>query len=343
MKTNLKKISLALGALIIIGSMFFILKKICSNHSLNHKSSMNYYNDIAYFNNGKVCLMSKSDGKCLSKRVDVINYQYNDDSLLIFKDHEKYGYMSSITGEIIIPANKFDRVYEFDNESGLAAVVENNKMGFINKTGSYIINPQYDYDEFYYQQSECEPIFNNGFCYIFDEKTGNIGVINTQNKIILAFEYDWIEWDSDGYIKITKDGYEGLTDESYNILFEPIYQSIEVTIQGFIISEEEPFRRYLMDFDRKTIITENVFDEVEKIYEKKLIKEYYYEDAEYELTESGFSRFSYDYNYGVIDDKTGKIIIPPLWDMVEYHSKGLFKALLRDNYFILDTKGNIIN
>ena len=55
--------------------------------------------------------------------------------------HGKYGYINT-EGELVIPM-MYKSAYDFSE--GLAAVWEGSRAGYIDKTGAYVIEPQFDW------------------------------------------------------------------------------------------------------------------------------------------------------------------------------------------------------
>lgn len=336
-----KKIVLPIIIILVAGLLVFIFIQFCNQRSLKSHEGYNSRFDLGVFENGKVCLIDKNTHKCISDRVEHIYADAEEDTLTIYELGGKKGYMSTRTGNVIVEA-AFDEAWDFDTLSGLAAVTVDGKMGFIKRDGSYFIPPCYAYDASDYEETEFK--FKNGFCLVPDADTKKLGVINTNKELVLPIVYDLILDADDGYINIYRDGLHGLTDSAYHILFEAVYGEISITPMGFIITEQEPYRRYLLAFDRKTVITANVFDYVEKLYVKRLLKEEeYIEDEEYELEESSYSKFAYGSYEGVIDDNTGRIIISPVWGSISYRGNNMFEAEAGGGTFIINKEGRIIN
>ena len=75
---------------------------------------------------------------------DNVSGDVSGDNLERFKDENgKHGFKDKETGKVVIEA-KYDRIYPFTEEEGLAAVKIDDKCGYIDKTGKVVIDLIYD-------------------------------------------------------------------------------------------------------------------------------------------------------------------------------------------------------
>mgnify|MGYP001346242619 CR=1 FL=1 len=338
MKTHYKKIIVAFSvAIFLTGTIYIIVNLYKDSHKIIATEYFNEYFNVTTFKNGKVALLNKQTGKISSSKVDGI-LQPVEDSFSIFKSNKKYGYLNNQTGLIAINAS-FNKAWDFDAQSGLAAVVVNDKIGFIDHSGNYVITPQYKFKE---PSLRDDIIFSGGFCIIPGDN-GKIGVINTKNQIVLPAIYNNIKETTYGYKIIHINGKYGLADSLYRIVINPEYDNITLNHLGIIITDYLADKQYMLAYDYKTVITGYVFDDIEKI-----VIDYGYYDEESEIEHisyelSGYSKFTIKEKCGVIDDKTGKIIIPAKWDDIKYHEEGVFRSELDGSYFLININGKIIN
>ncbi len=338
MKNILKK-NLAFSITVIVVTVTVL--GIVANYADNNKIvNTDYYNrcfSLATFKNGKVALINKQSGTICSPKVDKIS-DSGEDSLTIFVSNMKYGYLNSKTGVIAIKA-VFNYAWDFDYQSGLAAVVQNDQIGFIDCFGKYAITPQYKYDELNCHE---DIMFSGGYCLIPDGK-GRIGVINTDNQIVLPAIYSRIEKTFFGYSILVINEKFGLADSCFQIMIKPEHDYIALNHQGIVISDYRADKQYMLAYDYKTVITQYVFDNIEKII---IDTKQYDEDEENECLSykhSGYSKFTINGKCGVIHDKSGTIIISAKWDDIQYHDVGVFLSVLDGCYFLINIKGEIIN
>jgi len=336
MKKIYTKIILSTSVFIVLAAIAWSLIYIHKQHEVIRESYYNNDCDIVYFKNGKVALWSKVAKEIVSPRVDNIFPCYHD-TMSVFIQNSKYGYLNNITGNIEIPADKFDMAWDFDTTSGLAAVDVKRQIGFIDRKGHFVITPQYKYDP-----NTCS--INIGFvngCCILQNEDDLFGVINIHNEIVLPFIYDLIEEEYLGTRILMLNQMTGLMDSSFHIVMQPQYDDIIVTSQGIIVRNYSTNSQYMIDFDYKTKLTEYVFDDIVKIYIESLIVDY----ESPIFTESGYSKCYMNGLVGIIDDRTGKILIKPFWEDIDYHAPGIFKASLNDYglFVLINSMGEITN
>lgn len=99
----------------------------------------------------------------------IINPQYDklkqDDELFIFQQNGKFGWLDS-KGEVIIKAD-FPNVGAF-GKSDLAPALSGSKWGFIDKEGTFVINPTFD--SVYVFDGDLAPVWKDGKMGFIDEK-----------------------------------------------------------------------------------------------------------------------------------------------------------------------------
>lgn len=91
----------------------------------------------------------------------------------------------------------FDDAYSFSE--GLAPVVIDSKLGYIDKTGKMVIPAKYDYDSPYNYSEGLIPV-------IID---GKIGYINDQDEILIEPVFDMADSFNEGLARISVSGKTG--------------------------------------------------------------------------------------------------------------------------------------
>lgn len=133
-----------------------------------------------------------SEKKLVISGVEVDDYtMFGSDTIGIFKKDERYGYYNDITKEIVIPA-----IYEnaWRYSEGLAGVIKDGMLGFINLKGETVI--PFDYA---YRKSRLNVFaFRWGYCAVPDEN-GNCGVIDSTGTWVLQPIYNHAEVVSSQY------------------------------------------------------------------------------------------------------------------------------------------------
>ena len=133
-----------------------------------------------------------------------LNYnriEYKGDGLFGFEINDKIGYMDK-NGNIIIQP---DYSYKQNGSTipffykGFIAIKKGEKMGIIDKTGKTVIPFEYDNLYVHYQVKDAFPAAKK-------ENGKNLyGIINAQNKIVIPITYDEMLMDSN-LVKVKKDG-----------------------------------------------------------------------------------------------------------------------------------------
>jgi hypothetical protein len=313
---------------------------IVTHFSVSDKDSFNGDITRLKYKDGTERLRSDFSGDFIGPRADVINDDTSED-FVIYRRNGRVGYINVSTGKDAIPSIKhnFDYAWDFDDESGLAAVLEDGKIGFIRKDGSYQIPPQYPYNRQISDESDFE--FSGGYCVIPSENKEKYGLIDTGNKLILPFNYDYIGNKEEGYRIIGVDGKYGLLDSLFSVKIHPVYTDMWINPQGVVVLDAANYSQLLLSFDLKTVTSKYAFDDIIPL---KTIKESD-DDEETDYSsenQSGYSTFNIHEKTGVIRNSTGKVIIEAVWDDIEFVADGIFKAELSGKYFLIDATGNFI-
>jgi hypothetical protein len=254
--------------------------------------------------------IADSAGKVIGDRFDGVDGYYNCSLLVVHKDG-KYGYISSKSGKIVFEP-KFQHAWVENPKFGIAAFVKDNKLGFINaKTGKYLIEPQFDFESDHHGGF----IFNdNGYC-IIPGVDAKFGVIDTTGSIILPAVYD------------------------------------NITINDMGIAVRKGYDQKLLAFNGKDVLNTlwlNLIQDDEGTYDdldSELVTPFY-EPAPIE-NESGvkspYIKFRIANHYGVFDEKYN-IIIPPLYDEIQYNGNGFFGCYLNgDGGAIINAQGKFVH
>ena len=259
------------------------------------------------------------------------------DSLTVFCDKDgRRGYLNVNTGRIVING-QYEHAWHFSE--GLAAVVaDNGKVGFINYENEMVIPAVYDYVVDY------DYLFKDGMCILPDGQTHRYGAINMQGELKLPMEYARIfkaYGESTWYIR--KDGKCGLADADMNIIFEPVYDNISLNDCENSAYLTRHGVKQLVSFDGEVLLSLVIDQTWPLMYMVK-----YHSDAadEYEL-HPYLVEVMVDSNCrGVMDSRTGKMVIPAIYTDITMISKDLLMAEVdgnEENNIVFDLSGNVIN
>lgn len=279
-----------------------------------------------YFSDGKVRLRNDFKKKYITPKYDWISDVRTEDSLTVFSVDNQRGYLNWFTGKVVIEP-QFERAWIFSE--GLAGVVKNNKLGFINKVGKMVIEPQFVYIPG--QANRVDFLFKNGVCTAIGP-SGKQGLINTSGNWALEPQFDYINNPVIGWRIVTNDKKLGVLNPSLELCLPVQYDLVEIVNDGFIVADNGILR--IMDFDGQTILQDTIFEQVEPLlcsvgFDVKTGPFY---------VASGFSTFRVGDKFGVINKK-GKVIIPAVYSNVRMLNKDNFLCT-KDNYGkVFDSNG----
>ena len=154
---------------------------------------------------------------------DILPFDMVAESKIVYIDSAyNRGYLNVVTGEIDIKA-EYDYAWLFSE--GVAAVVKDNKIGFIDKNNTVVIPFQYP---MYASYAPYTYRFYNGYCKMTDEK-GRCGLIDHEGKWVIEPKYQRIKKPVFGkYRKVKLDGKWGLLDENLRLIVPTKYDHITV-------------------------------------------------------------------------------------------------------------------
>ena len=145
---------------------------------------------------------------------------FANDSIGIFKKDEKYGYYNANTKEIVIPA-MYENAWRFSE--GLAGVIKDGQLGFINRKGETVFGFNHDY----YKGRLREFIFHWGYCVASDSK-GRCGVIDKTGKWVIQPLYESMDLACPEYAIVSvHNGYNMQVDFNGNILNPYVIEEVE--------------------------------------------------------------------------------------------------------------------
>ena len=275
---------------------------------------------VRYYTDGTCRLYERHSDKRLSKKLKFVDScPMSDDTLTSYQALDgKWGFLSTLSGKIVIPA-AYEKVWDFNE--GLAAVADaEHKVGFIDKNGELQI-PMMDVD----WKDGCYG-FENGLCVLTHTSSEKKGAIDKNGNWILPMEYDSVNYPYDnGLIKVQNGDHWGMYDMSGKEVFEIKYDDIyyDAGLDGVFLLKDGV--KQLVAISGKVI---EPFI-VDRTYPLRYVTEYHPE------SESEYATHPYlvDYEvescyHGVLDTRSGKIIIPAIYDSVEMISKDMIKASL---------------
>ena len=176
--------------------------------------------------------------------VDWVVMPMEKDSLAVFSRYGKRGYINRFTGEVAIPA-LYSKAWVFSE--GLAGVVHQGKLKFIDRTGQTVIDNGYE---------PCRwgeaPLFKNGHCKVYDPLTEKAGLIDKDGKLVLDMHYTDLT-PVYGFWKVERNGHYGLYHSQKGWLFHPEHLHIMVYEDRIHVLHQDHITR-IYDMDGNLVV-----------------------------------------------------------------------------------------
>ena len=247
-----------------------------------------------------------STGKALSRDYRWIASAPRIDEALpyaVFCDLDgRRGYLDARTGKEVIEG-RWTRAWNFSE--GVGAVVDDKaRLGFIAPDGTYVIPPSFRY------RSGVDFLFRNGYCPVSGEN-GLLGFIDTAGGWVHPPSFQDVRPAGKDAWLVKGDGGWGLMDRDLSWLCPPACSAI----------------RILPDRDRIAYFTEGGVKQL-RTFEGDVIEPFvvdcamplYPDEDSPDGISTDFLWFSVDEKLGLMDATTGEVILPAIFDDVDYMS-----------------------
>ena len=260
----------------------------------------------------------------------------DEDTLTVYALSDKRGYINVNTGLVAIDAKKngYSKAWMFSD--GLAAVMKDGKIGFINHRNELVIPFRFDYTD------KCRMygfayVFHDGYCAMTNAD-GDLGLIDKAGNWVVEPEYDeiWIPGEK-GYRVIVKDAKHGVLDANGNVVYPAEYLYLSVKSDGFILTRGG--RQWQVDFEGN-VVRPFMFDD--SSYMSYPID--YIESEGYVHALSDYMQYEVLGSYGIVNRITGECLTPAIYSRINMISNRLFEVQEYDKYewYLLDTNGNVV-
>lgn len=259
------------------------------------------------------------------------------DSLAVYALPGKRGYININTGHIIIDAEANDYRKAWVFSEGLAAVMKDGKIGFINANNEVVIPFQFDYTD-KCRMYDFGYLFHNGYC-IMTNNDGDLGLIDKSGNWVVEPSYDEIrapqKW---GYRVIVNDGKYGILDSTCNVVYLVEYDNIDILPDGFILNKDG--RKWQVD------LSGNIIQPF--IYDGTYYLNYpvgYNENGDIQYAFADYLKYEVAGRYGIMNRITGEAITPATYSDINMLSQEIFEVQDSESFdwYLIDTAGNIVS
>ncbi len=232
----------------------------------------------------------------------------NNDTLVPYRNDNRWGYFTILTGKEIIDAKAHNFLYAFPfARLGLAAVVENDSIRFIDRYGSVKIKTRFPYIKTYNNtilfEDDALAVIP---CYSREEAKIKYSLIDTTGKVQLS-NVTYISTNEKGFRIFEQNSLYGVIGSGGVVIVDCIYDAIQISELGYIVRRGSKQQILLgLDF---SVLDENVYDNIEPIQIIAMEKNKD-DDVETQFSYSKlFFKVEVNAKFGACD-KNGKLIIP---------------------------------
>lgn len=283
---------------------------------------------------GEYSIKNMSTGKTTIDGIDwLFAAEAYADSLVVYSKNLKRGYFDRYTGENVIPA-QYTHAWIFSE--GLAAVVLNDKVGFIDHHGKIVIDFQFPYIKD--NKKQIGLVFHDGYCSMYDE-TGKCGMINKKGEWVLKPSYEYIRNPQYGK-RIFNDGEMfGVLDDSLHVLLPAEYKDIALE-DNYLVADRSDGIQLQISYNGE-VLNKNIYHDVTSLDYDTMERRA--DSGEAIMKPTGMYYYGAYNLYGLMDDK-GKPLTPAIYADITALSKELFLCSLKDRYskVIMNRKGQVI-
>lgn len=341
MKTKLLlawRILVAAGmvAIILIAGLIvyeFSKDKIMDRNGFVYTKDNCYSDSYVYeYKKRKIRLKDSKTGEYLTPELSWIFEGRARDTLTVFFQDGKRGFLNVYTGKIAVPA-QYEHAWVFSG--GLGAVVKDGQLGFIGHDGETVIPFSTMYDS--RLGNKVDFVFKDGYCTFYDA-TGKHGLIDKSGAWAVKPQYDYINNPLKG-IRIVKDkGKFGLLDSTLQLVQAVEYDWIDLLESGIIVRKDNDQK--LLAYDGKTVLQPFVYDSVTELHYNSGKTNDEGKDV-YVL--SDYKSFSVGEKHGLMN-KSGKIVVPAIYGDIDAIGNDLFTCRVAGGsyYITIDGSGKVI-
>ena len=293
--------------------------------------------ELHSFADDKWRLYDTRSGEYTTDKIDWMLNSSDNDSLAVYADAGRRGYINLSTGHIAIDAEGNDYRKAWIFSEGVAAVMKDGKIGFINAQNEVVIPFLFDYSD-KCRMYDFGYVFHNGYC-IMTNADGDLGLIDKNGNWVVEPAYDeiWAPHKS-GYRVIIKDNMHGIMNPAAEVIYPTEYIHAYIVSDGFVLTKGG--RRWQVDF-KGNIVQPFMYDNT--YYLRYPIC--YNDSGDIRYGFADFVKYEIMDCYGIMNRITGEPVTPAIYSDVNMLTDELFEV--QDYYgydrYLIDSKGNTVS
>ncbi len=327
------KLGLATMGVVLVTISLIIANEIKRDEFNRNTSKLSRYLK-EYKKDGYVSIYNEREKKFTLEQLDWVSHEDGDDRIAVYCKANKRGFFNIDTGEALCEPS-YDKAWNFSE--GIAAIEQNGYISFVDKELRPIFKQRFKVvrasddwpDAIKYQKGQC----------LLRISPDSTGVLDTKGQWVINPCYQYIsELSADSCRIVKKNNKVGIVSYVGRVLIEPMYDAVRIVDKDVAIVAKDGYQKEI-SYDGTIIydyIYDNVFDFPDSVTDQ------------YEL-------YMVNNKVGVLRKRDCAVIIPAIYDSVEYLSGDRFKVKLpeqisatssqqRDNsaYVILDKYNHIV-
>lgn len=320
-------VTLGVGIIILV---VFIAKEI-QKDNLRGGEQLSAYVKV-YTKDGYKSLYNERETEFTLERLDWVSHGVGEDRIGVYSKNLRRGFYNYDTGEPLADAI-YDKAWNFSE--GLGAVESNGMLGFVDRDMKMVIPQKFHI----VRASDDWPDairFQDGQC-VLRLTPDSVGVIDKSGQWRIPPVYQSIsELTSDSCRVVEKNGQFGIIDYVGQLIFEPQYDAVRITNPSVAVVAKDGYQKKITYSG--TVLLSFVFDDVQ----------------EFSTENPLYLQYEVNGCRGVLDKRTGKPVIPAIYENVECLSQNRFLVGLKDteiplnctrdiSYIILDSQNRKIS
>ena len=288
------------------------------------------------FSDNKWRVYNRMTDEYTTGKINWLSEVPENDSLAVYALPHRRGYINVNTGEIVIDAqnNNYRKAWVFSE--GLGAVMQDNKVGFVNAKNEVVIPFQFDYSD-QCRMYDFAYAFHHGYCAMTNAD-GYLGLIDRAGNWVVEPAYDYIgSPEENGYRLVNKGGRFGILDSLASVVYPADYDDIDIVPNGFVLTQGG--RKWEVDC-AGNVLQPFLFDATYYLN----YPDGYNECGEISYVFADYVKYEVRNHCGIMNRITGKPLTPAIYSDIHLLSKELFEVQELDSYdwYLLDTKGNVV-
>lgn len=278
-------------------------------------------------------ITDRTTGEVITHDVDWVSVSADEDSLAVFSSKGKRGYLNRHSGRVAIKP-QFDKAWIFS--SGVAAVVKDGKVFFIDHCGNPINDKTFTYNP------RNSYVYHGDYCIMNDE-TDRQGLIDREGNWKIEPIYDWICRAPHNYWKMREGDSETGLWYAFTDKAEPVNDmgvaQLDISEDLGVVYTLPNHLKMVVDFDG---------NRMEKFLCRD-IEAMYYDTDQRDSTgtfipaKCTLYRYRMDDGYEGLCRENGEIVTTPLYWNVQPIGKDLYHCTYKDSGVgvIINSKGEI--